>query len=237
MTRSLRPIALLAALLFPPLAQAAIPAAPDRKEGEGPWPQLILRGATVITGTGAPAYGPVDIVIEGDRITRVQIVGSANAPIDPENRPVLRQGGREIDLSGHYVMPGIVDMHGHIGGDEQGVTAEYVYKLWLAHGITSVRDPGCGNGIEWCASEARRSAANAITAPRIFPYVFFGQGHDGPFTAPEQARQWVRSMKAKGALGMKCFGYRPDILEAAFDELRKQGMGSACTMPSSTWPA
>ena len=62
-----------------------------------------------------------------------------------------------MDLSGHFVLPGFVDMHGHIGGDEQGVTAEYVYKLWLAHGITTVRDPGCGNGIDWCVSEQRRS--------------------------------------------------------------------------------
>lgn len=218
----------LFALLLAPVAFASIPAAPDRDEGEGPYPQLILRGVTVVTGTGAPAHGPVDIVIEGNRITQVAIVGSANAPIDPKNRPALKPGGRELDLSGHYAMPGIVDMHGHIGGDEQGVTAEYVYKLWLGHGITTVRDPGCGNGIEWCASEARRSAANRITAPRIFPYAFFGMGHEGPITTPEAARQWVREMKAKGALGMKCFGYRPDILEAAFDELRKQGMRSAC---------
>ena len=75
-------------------------------------------------------------------------------------------------------MPGLVDLHGHIGGDEQGVSAEYVYKLWLGHGITTIRDPGCGNGIGWCVSESRRSAANAITAPRIFPYAFFGQGRD-----------------------------------------------------------
>src|SRR5690606_24942066 len=117
MTRPMRCFALLAAFLSAPLALAAIPAAPERDEGEGPWPQLILRGATVITGTGAPAYGPVDIVIEGDRITRVQIVGSANTPIDAANRPALTKGGREFDLTGHYVMPGIVDMHGHVGGD------------------------------------------------------------------------------------------------------------------------
>lgn len=222
-----RTLFLLALLLVQPVA-AAIPAAPPRAEGEGPYPQLILRGATVITGTGAPAYGPVDIVIEGERIVSVNIVGSANTPIDPANRPVLKAGGREIDLGGQFVMPGLVDMHGHIGGDEQGVTAEYVYKLWLAHGITTVRDPGCGNGIDWCVSEARRSAGNAITAPRIYPYAFFGMGRDTPITTPEQAREWVRSMKAKGAVGMKCFGYRPDILEAAFDELEKQGMRSAC---------
>jgi hypothetical protein len=216
------------ALLFAGSASAAIPAAPDRSEGEGPYPQLILRGATVITGTGAPAYGPVDIVIEGERIVAVSIVGSANSPIDPKNRPALKAGGREIDLSGQFVMPGLVDLHGHIGGDEQGVSAEYVYKLWLGHGITTVRDPGCGNGIQWCASEARRSAANAITAPRIFPYAFFGMGRESPITTPEQARQWVRDMKAQGALGMKCFGYRPEILQAAFEELKAQGMRSAC---------
>lgn len=219
--------ALLAIQALAPV-YAAIAPAPERHEGEGPYPQLILRGVTVINGAGAPAFGPADIVIEGNRITEVRIVGSANAPIKPDSRPALKAGGRELDLSGHYVMPGLVDMHGHIGGDEQGVNAEYVYKLWLGHGITTVRDPGCGNGIDWCVSEQKRSAANTITAPRIFPYAFFGQGRDTPMTTPEQARQWVREMKAKGALGMKCFGYRPDILEAAFDELKKQGMRSAC---------
>jgi hypothetical protein len=224
-----RPLLIAAALLLgSSLTLAAIPPAPDRDEGEGPYSQLILRGVTVINGTGSPAFGPADIVIENNRISDVQIVGSDGAPIDPKGRPKLKTGGREMDLSGHYVMPGIVDMHGHIGGDEQGVTAEYVYKLWLAHGITSVRDPGCGNGIDWCVSEQKRSAANTITAPRIFPYAFFGQGRIGPMLTPEHAREWVRDMKKRGALGMKCFGYRPEILEAAFDELQKQGMGSAC---------
>ena len=39
--------------------------APDRKagEGEGPFERLIIRGATVIDGSGAPPIGPVDIVI------------------------------------------------------------------------------------------------------------------------------------------------------------------------------
>ena len=209
-------------------AQAAITPAPPRHEGEGPYSQLILRGVTVIDGTGAPAFGPADVVIEGNRIVEVKIVGSAQSPIAEAGRPKLKAGGHEMDLTGRYVMPGIVDMHGHIGGEEQGTPAEYVYKLWLGHGITSIRDPGCGNGIDFCTSEQRRSAANSIVAPRIFPYVFFGQGRDAPFTEPEQARIWVREMKAKGALGIKCFGYRPDILQAALDEARKQGLRSAC---------
>ena len=56
-------------------------------------------------------------------------------------------------------MPGIVDMHGHIGGKEQGVPAEYIYKLWLGHGITTVREPGCFEGAEDCIAEARIAVA------------------------------------------------------------------------------
>ncbi|MGB0133331.1 amidohydrolase family protein [Dokdonella sp.] len=207
---------------------SAVAPAPARTEGEGPYSQLILRGATVINGTGSPAFGPADIVIEGNRIVSVQSVGSPGSTIKPDSRPRLKPGGREMDLSGKYVIPGLIDMHGHIGGEEQGVSAEYVYKLWMGHGITTIRDPGCGNGIDWCVSEQHRSEKNQITAPRIYPYVFFGAGLDAPMTEPEQARKWVRDMKAKGAVGMKCFGYRPDILAAALDELQKQGMQSAC---------
>jgi adenine deaminase len=102
--------------------------APARHEGQGPYSQLILREVTVIDGTGAPAYGPADIVIEGNKIREIVIVGTPTSAVRG-NRPKLKEGGREITLSGHYVMPGIIDMHGHIGGAEQGTPAEYVYKL------------------------------------------------------------------------------------------------------------
>jgi len=209
-------------------SKPGVAVAPARAEGDGPYPQLILRGVTVIDGTGAPAYGPADVVIEGNRIVTIESVGAPGLAIDATKRPKLKAGGREIDLTGSYVMPGIIDMHGHIGGAAQGVSAEYVYKLWMGNGITTVREPGCLNGVDWCLGEYRRSLGNAITAPRIFPYAVFGAGRDAPMTKPEEARQWVRDMKAKGILGMKCFGYRPDVLEAAFDELKKQGMRSAC---------
>src|SRR6185295_14946681 len=166
----------------------SIQKAPARAEGEGPWPHLILRGVTVIDGTGAPPYGPVDIVIAKNRIVKIQGVGNPGMPIDPKKRPKVEAGDKEIDLTGMYVLPGFVDLHGHIGGVEQGTPAEYVFKLWLAHGVTTVRDPGSGNGLEWVLEQKRKSASNAITAPRIHAYVFFGQGRKDPVTTPVDAR-------------------------------------------------
>jgi len=103
--------------------------APPRAEGEGPWKRLILRGATLVDGTGAPPIGPVDIIVEGNRIKDVKNVGAPGAPIDESKRPKAEPGDHEIDLRGHYVLPGFVDLHGHMGGYEQGTPAEYVLKL------------------------------------------------------------------------------------------------------------
>jgi len=224
----MRKIVLLAFLvLSAPAAAAEIEPAPDRERGEGPYEQLILRNATVVDGTGAPPVGPVDIVIEGKRITDVVGVGAPGVEVDPDKRPELADGGTEIDLEGAWVLPGFVDMHGHIGGKEQGTPAEYVYKLWLAHGITTVRDPGSGNGLDWVISERARSREHAIAAPRLLAYVAFGQGRDEPFTGPEQARRWVRKVAERGADGIKFFGAAPEILFAAIDEAGKQGLGTA----------
>jgi hypothetical protein len=69
------------------LAQATPGPERGSDEGEGPFERLIIRGATVIDGAGAPPTGPVDIVIEGNRIAEVETVGYPGVPIDEERRP------------------------------------------------------------------------------------------------------------------------------------------------------
>lgn len=213
---------------------AGVPPGPDRRadEGEGPFKRLIIRGATVIDGTGAPPQGPMDIVIEGNRINELRSVGYPKVPIDAEGRP--KDASREIDGSRMYVLPGFVDLHGHIGGEEQGVSAEYVYKLWLAHGVTTIREPGSGNGVDWTLKERDRSARNEIVAPRIVPYIFTtSQLWTGgsPIDSPEAGRRFVQWASKKGMEGLKVFGagdpiYDPEILGAMLDEAKKLGMGS-----------
>ncbi|MFQ5604968.1 MAG: amidohydrolase family protein [bacterium] len=209
----------------------SIPKAPLRTEGDGPYERLILLGGTLIDGTGAPAFGPVDIVIEKNRIVRIRSVGAPGVPIDKNRRPKAQPGDKELDVEGMYILPGFVDMHAHIGGVAQGTPAEYVFKLWMGHGITTIRDPGSGNGLDWVLEHKAKSRRNQITAPRIQAYVVFGRGHDGPISTPEQARKWVQKVARQGADGLKIFSIRPDIMAATLDEAKKQGLRTASHHP------
>jgi len=210
------------------IINAQIKKAPETKEGDGPWNQLIIRGVTLINSTGAPPIGPVDIVVEKNRIKQISVVGSPGLAIDVKKRPQLAAGGKELNAEGMYLLPGFIDMHGHIGGMEQGTPAEYVFKLWMAHGITTIRDPSAGNGLEWVLDEKQKSNQDIITAPRIFAYTSFGQGSKEPITTPEQAVAWVRDNAKKGADGIKFFGAAPAIMQAALEENKKLGLRSAC---------
>jgi len=217
--------------------------APDRAadEGGGPYGKLIIRGATLIDGTGAPPIGPVDIVIENNRIVDIQSVGYPGLDIDEEDRPT--DATREIDAHGQYVMPGIIDMHTHTGGRTKAPEAEYSYhtggrtkapeaeysyKLWMGHGITAVRGVPSSN-LEFSISEKDRSERNEIVAPRIFSYHTLGSGkeyEDQKILTPEAAREGVRYIAAAGADGLKLGSHRPAIMEAMLDEGKKQGLGS-----------
>jgi imidazolonepropionase-like amidohydrolase len=208
--------------------------APDRRadEGEGPFKRLILRGVTVVDGSGAPPIGPMDVVIEGNRIKEVRSVGFPKVAIDPKRRP--SEATKEIDGSKMYLLPGFIDMHGHAGGTEQGTSAEYVFKLWLAHGITTVREPGSGNGLDWTVHERDRSARNEIVAPRIVPYLFTGREmwDGGAIDSPEQARKFAQYVARNGGAGIKIIGgggdsiYDPDVLAALLSEAKKLKLGT-----------
>ncbi len=202
--------------------------APDRgaDEGEGPFSRLIIRGATLIDGTGAPPIGPVDIVIENNVIVDVDSVGYPGLEIEEDERPT--DATREIDAHGQYVMPGIIDMHTHTGGATKAPAAEYTYKLWMGHGITAVRGVP-SSAVDFSLSEKARSARNEIVAPRIFSYHRPGSGdawEDRKILTADDAREWVRYIADEGADGLKLGSYRPVIMEALLDEAQQLGLGS-----------
>lgn len=206
--------------------------AQDNYLGDGPHSQLIIRGVTLINGDGSPPRGPIDIVVENNIIKQIKVVGYDGVPINESKRPKLKSGGKELDANGMYLLPGFVDMHGHIGGVSQGADWDYVFKLWMAHGITTVREPS-GRSIDWTLDLKRKSERHEIVAPRIFAYTGFGQTtagfnplNDAPISTPEMARQWVRANAKNGADGIKFFGAEPEIMKAALDENNKLGLRS-----------
>ena len=198
-------------------------------EGGGPYDRLVIRGAMILDGTGAPPQGPVDIVIEDDRIAEIRSVGYPGVPINERRRP--RAGDRVIDWEGKWVLPGFIDMHAHTGGGGKAPQAEYTYKLWLGHGITTSR--GVGHGpVDWALEEKAMSERNEIVAPRMFTYARPGEAWDGgPIDSPEQARAWVQFIaqyEVDGARvdGLKLTSFDPPIMEALIDEAHKHGLGT-----------
>jgi imidazolonepropionase-like amidohydrolase len=196
---------------------------------------------TLINGDGSPPRGRIDIVVENNIITEIQVVGYPGVEIKDDDRPKLKSGGKELDANGIYLLPGFIDMHGHIDGVAQSANRDYVFKLWMAHSITTVREPS-GRNIDWTLYLKKRSEANEIVAPRIFADTGFGQTtkefnplSDAPISTSEATREWVRAHAKHVADGIKFFGAEPEIMAAALDENKKSGLGSAYHHAQLTW--
>ncbi len=205
--------------------QGGLVPAPDRRPGEGlgPFPTLTIRNVMVIDGTGAPPFGPANVTVENNRIARI---ANAGTPGVASREPAPAPAPNIIDGAGMYLMPGFVNLHAHLGDEKKSPRAEYTYKLYMAHGVTTLR------GVElapqpFAAKEQQRSAANAIVAPRIYNYQRPGAGWGkGPVDTPEKATAWVDWCAANGVDGMKLVAYPPDIMAALLTGAKKHGMGS-----------
>ena len=92
---------------------------------------LLLENVTVIDGTGAPGRAGMWVAVTGERISAVGPAGSVRAPGGP--------GAETIDASGQFLIPGLWDMHVHLGGLDGGTRAG---PAFIAHGVTGVRDMG-----------------------------------------------------------------------------------------------
>ena len=95
-------------------------------------PDRLLVGATLIDGTGADAVSNAWVLLRGDRI---EGVGQGEPPSAPD--------AQVMNLKGRTVVPGLADMHAHVGRLR---SARWALKLLLAHGVTTVMDPANSMG-------------------------------------------------------------------------------------------
>ena len=105
---------------------------------------VVIRGGTVIDGSGAPGV-KADVAIDGGRI---QAIGQVSG-----------RGQREIDAGGLVVCPGFVDVHTHY--DAQYTWDPYATSsIW--HGVTTTVIGNCGFAIAPCRPEDRESAMRTL---------------------------------------------------------------------------
>ena len=195
---------------------------------------LNIRGVFVIDGTGAPPYGPVDISIENGEIRSINTAAiGAGVPMAKETANKGTLVVREIQAQGKYVMPGLIDAHVHTDVPFHSLfgpvpSIDYVFKLWLGHGITTVREVGSFGGLTSTLNYKKLSEKNLVAAPRFVVMPAFPIGY---FSSTKEARQWVVDVKKRGADGVKFIGGDKELVKAALEEIAAQGMTSAFHHP------
>src|SRR3990170_3683825 len=125
----------------------------------------VIEGGTLIDGTGRAPVPNAVIVIEGNRIRSVGTTGSVQVPA----------GARRIDASGKWVLPGLIESHGHY--------REYVPELLINHGITTMLDTG--NLMEYILAVREATESGKLWGPRIFAT---GSGIEGSKVEPRRDR-------------------------------------------------
>ena len=189
--------------------------------------QTYITHVTVIdTETGKEAKDRT-VVISGERILEVRNSKSAKPPAD----------AKVVDGTGKYLIPGLWDMHVH------RTALESTYPLYLANGVTGVRDM-------WGPADANRFraelAAKKIDAPHLYlaSPIVDGSPPIWPNSiavgTPEEARKVVDDQKGKGADFIKVYSrLSRESYFAIIDEGRKQNIPVEGHVPDriSVWEA
>jgi len=198
---------------------------------------VVLRGATLIDGTGGPAISDALVVIRAGRIVAAGARGSVAIPA----------GARVENLTGRYLVPGFFDMHAHVtilfgSMDARGydaATSATVLRQLLAFGITTVRNPASPlpTGVALRDAVAR----GAIPGPRIFTTgeaINGGSlaGPNGIVHTPEEARREVDRQIAAGVDAIKLYSaLPPDCARAAIAEARTRHVRVIGHLGATTW--
>ena len=181
----------------------------DKPDGK-----IAFKNANIITMENDKVIKNGVVVIEGNIISYVGTSGGFK--IDPTTKI--------IDLKGKTIMPGIIDVHAHLGAFRDGISPQkhWEYYANLAYGVTTTHDPSVNSEITFAQSEMVK--AGTLIGPRIFSTGTILYGADGDFKAEinslEDAKSALRRTKAFGAFSVKSYNQprreqRQQVIEAA----------------------
>ncbi len=183
---------------------------------------MALVGARVVTlgeGTGEAIIENGTIVVEGNRI----------AAVGPSRSIRVPEGARRIDAAGKTVIPGIVDVHAHVGSEDDGILGEQSWPLVanLAYGVTTSHDPS--NNTEMVFTNSEMIRAGMKLGPRLYSTGTILYGAETPFKAAiekyEDALAHLKRLKAVGAFSVKSYNQqRRDVRQMIIKAARELEM-------------
>jgi imidazolonepropionase-like amidohydrolase len=172
---------------------------------------IVLAGGTLIDGRGGQPQADSAIVIRGQRIAEVR----TNNGFD------YGESAKVIDVTGKYVLPGLIDIHVHY--------SDWMGQLFLSHGVTTVKD--LGNDIDWISTVSNEIDCGKIHGPRI---LYVGNGLDAPppdrnthvaVTDADTAKRAVELLHSKGASAIKVREkIGPELLAVVAEQAHKLGI-------------
>ncbi len=207
---------------FPYAANSTAPAAKPVKEGtpigleltsDAPEGTVAFTNATIITvNPNDEVINKGTVLVEGNKIKAV----GPNVAVP--------QGARVVDCTGKTIMPGMIDVHAHLGTFRYGLSPQkqWSYYANLAYGVTTTHDPS--SNTEMVFSQSEMVKAGHMVGPRIYSTGIILYGAEGDFKAVinnlDDALSALRRTKAFGAFSVKSYNQprreqRQQVIEAA----------------------
>ncbi|WP_159947029.1 amidohydrolase family protein [Polaribacter septentrionalilitoris] len=179
--------------------------------------RIAFKNVRIITMEGDEVIEDGTIVINKNRIEQLGKRRKVSIPSD----------AKVYDLKGKTIMPGIVDVHAHVGAFRNGLSTQKHWQFYanLAFGVTTAHDPSVHTAAAFTLEELQKSGN--IVGPRMFSTGFILYGAEGDFKAVvnnlDDARFAISRTKAFGAKSIKSYNQprreqRQQIMQAAREQ-------------------
>lgn len=200
-------------------AEAARTAIGFTMASDQPSGSLALVGARIVTMDGDRVIENGTVVVDENRITAVGPSASVSVPA----------GATRIDVSGRTIIPGIVDVHAHVGSESAGILSEQNWRFVanVAYGVTTSHDPS--NNTEMVFTNSEMIRAGKKLGPRLYSTGRILYGAETPFKAViekyDDALAHLRRLKAVGAFSVKSYNQqRRDVRQMIIKAARELEM-------------
>ena len=170
-----------------------------RMKHQKPNAKYAYVNARIVTMKDSSVIENATLITEGNRIVQLGKSLDVKVPSDVQ----------VIDCSGKTIIPGLIDVHAHLGTFRYGLSPQQQWSYFanLAFGVTTTHDPS--SNTEMVFSQSEMVKAGIMTGPRIFSTGIILYGADGDFRAQinniDDARFALKRTKAFGAFSVKSY--------------------------------